>query len=342
MAGPPYYFADLNGNRAMKGPSDYVVAGRISRFPSSHRLAGDQTISTMEPMRQDLFRLFVRLECDADAFRSFLSHGIQDLLLPFSSVHVRTHAVWLIPKNGELHAGSDFKDAPLNHHPYSDHRARTFFDVLSVGDGTIVGWDENKLLTVEHVSCCGKLYRIFYNMMKDAPVAAASGNILTLGGAVTAGQVLGRAWNPDGRSLDNIHLHFGMSLRQTVPAGWSPNFDPLFTQLAEGFGVTFSAAQRVAILENLGSLPWKRSEWFCIEPFGRYDTFSEGNATYGPLSHGFYYPVPNGLHTYSFRDAQIAGDPGGERIPLFAGSRALLDNVSVGPLSMATLSAVSE
>jgi hypothetical protein len=339
MAGP-YFFADINGNPIGQSPAAYLLSGRTYRFPRGHRLAGNQSITTMDVMWRDLLRLFVRFDYNFNDFMSFLSHDIQELVLPFTSLHIRMTGGWLY-SNGNIHNGIDFNDEPNQLYPYPDHTTRTNFKVVAASEGTMVGWDETKLLTLEHVSNDGQLYRTIYNMMRNVPVVTVpSGSVIDLGGPVAAGQVIGEVYDPPGNP---IHLHFGMALPHTVPAGWMPDPARLFNELSAQFSITFTSAQQSKILNNWSTSPsWPRTEWFFIDPFGLYGISRKSDADYGPVGRGFYYPVPTGVGTYAFRDTAIKGDPGGDQVPLFAADEKLLDNLSILPISMATLSAVCE
>jgi murein DD-endopeptidase MepM/ murein hydrolase activator NlpD len=337
----PYFFADINGNPIGQSPAAYLIRGRTYHFPTGHRLAGNQSLAKMDIMWRDLLRLFVRCDYDFNDFKSFLSHGIQELVLPHTSVHVKMTGGWLY-SNGSIHNGIDFNDEPQRLYPYPDHINRTNFEVVAAAEGTIVGWDETKLLTLEHVSNGGQLYRTIYNMMRNVPVATVTPGsvVVELGRQVAAGQVIGEVYDPP----DNvIHLHFGMALPHTVPSGWMPDLTLLFNELSAQFSITFTNDQQRQILNNWSSSrSWPRTEWFFIDPFGLYGISRQLDADYGPVGRGFYYPVPTGVGTYAFRDAAIGGDPGGNRIPLFAAEQKLLDNLSILPISMATLSAACE
>jgi hypothetical protein len=338
MAGP-FFFADIDGNPIGQRPAAYLLAGRTYHFPNGHRLAGNQSIATMDVMWRDLLRLFVRFDYDFSDFKSFLSHGIQGLILPYTSAHVNMSGVWLYPK-GSIHNGIDFNDEPQQRHPYSDHTSRTNFEVVAASEGTIVGWDETKLLTLEHYSTDGRLYRTIYNMMRNVPVTNVSaGSVIDLGGRVAAGQLIGEVYDPPGNP---IHLHFGMALPHAVPSGWKPNLSLLFSELSSQFSIAFTHAQELKIIKNWLSPGWSTTEWFFIDPFGQYGISRKSDADYGPVSRGFYYPVPKGEGTYAFLDKGIDGDFGGDQIPMFAANQKLLDNSSVLPISMATLSAVCE
>lgn len=326
---PPYFFADFQGHEAGQTAASYLVQGRSYRFPAGHRLAGDQTITTMEVMQRNMLRLFVRFDYDFEAFKAFLNHDIQDLLLPYDSAHVNLVNGWSRDLAGRHH-GLDFNDAPRPRSPFPDHPSRTTFNFLSAADGTVVGWDEVKLLTLEHVASNGKLYRTLYNMMDLALPVPTSPALVELGGAVAAGELLGRAM-----VQTRIHLHFAMAVPHTVPVGWTQDTKRLFDELCTQFGLTFQdQAERDSIVAKLDDPIWPRTEWFIVDPFGLYGM----DADYGP--EGFYYPVPPGVGTYAFRDGAIAGDSGGDRIPNFAASERLRANLSVQPLSLGTLFAV--
>ena len=348
----PYFFIDGNGDPPDKhdnAPSEYVRIDRKLKFPPSHRLAKVRKFEDMEPMRRELISLFVRCDYDFAAFQSFLNHNVRDLMLPFSSVHMRTSETWIYgrgddPRDGNSHTACDFNDNPLPGHSYPDHPERTHFPVHAAASGTIVGWDETKLLTLEHTADDGSRYRTLYNMMRDVPVAPASGDVLTLGGAVHSGQRIGEAWNgkPAQPPHVGIHLHFAMFLPHTVPRTWRPDLAPLFDELKCQFKIRYNSREREDIETLLGPTPWRTTEWYPVDPFGLYDIFDSSHSGYGPVGRGFYYPVPRGVGPYAFRDVGINGDPGGDRIPLFAGNLELLGNLSVSPVSMATICALGE
>jgi hypothetical protein len=169
----PYFFLDYRDELAVLAAASYLSDELVYRFPPGHRLAGARSAADMEPMRRDLFRLFVRLDYDGDAFREFLAHGVSELVLPVSSPHTKMTGGWLY-SSGKLHTGVDFNDEPQPFYPYAGHTGRTNFDVHAAATGTVVGWDGLKLLTLEHVATNGRLFRTMYNMVRNVPVPSNS------------------------------------------------------------------------------------------------------------------------------------------------------------------------
>jgi hypothetical protein len=209
--------------------------------------------------------------------------------------------------------------------------------VHAAATGTVVGWDGLKLLTLEHVATNGRLFRTMYNMVRDVPVPPAVDGVVDMGTEVAAGQVVGQAWDPPGNVL---HLHFAMAIPHQAEVALQPDLAPLFGQLARQFGVTFTEPERGTVRALLDDSPWPPTEWFTVDPFGRYDISRSDSATYGPVGRGFYYPVPPGPATNAFTMRPIGGDPGVDPTPLFAWHDALLDQVPVQPMSLGTMAAV--
>lgn len=340
MYDAPFFFVDEHGNPAAWTPAKYLTKDWTYLFPPSHRLAGVQSYNTMEPMWRDLLRLFVRCDYDFQRFNTRINHSVTDLRLPFQGSHVRMTNGWIYSGgtfDGQIHPGIDFNDKPMKKYIYPDHPARTNFKVVAPSDGTIVGWDREKHLTIEHSVQGTPRYRTIYNMVRNVPVKEAR-RVLILGRFVRAGDVIGEVWDPP---ENEIHLHFGLAVSHTVRPTWGPNLAQLSSAL-EDRGIELDQGQIDGVLRKWSDYPWQRTEWFFVDPFGLYDVSRSWSANYGPVGRGFYYPVPRGAGTYAFRDEAVGGDPGGDRIPLFAASQALRDNLSVQPLSMGTLAAVLE
>lgn len=335
----PYFFTDAEGEPGTLSPARYLASSTTYRFPLGHRLAGGWTAATTEPMRRDLFRLFVRLDYHADAFRELvLRHGVTDLSLPFGGPHVKMTGGWLY-SDGTMHTGLDFNDEPNGQHPYPDHRGRTNFDVYAAADGTVAGWDGVKLLTLEHESSTGRRFRTQYNMLRNVPVRAPAGGIVELGMRVSEGETLGQVWDPPGNP---IHLHFALAIPHHSTPGWTPDLTRLFPALLDQFDLSFTPTQQAGIRAFLGPPPWPPTEWFMVDPFGRFDISNRQTATYGPVARGLYYPVPPGVGTNAFAprshsDHQIAG-----AIPLVATHARHLDRLSVQPVDMGTMVALAD
>jgi hypothetical protein len=339
----PYFFQDAYGKPSPPDPDDlapidYLQPGVTTQFPAGHRLAGKQTDATKEPMRRELFSLFVRCGYNRDRFEDFLRHPIRDLDLPFSSAHITMSNAWVYD-DGVSHTGFDINDQPFREYSYPDHTTRTNFAVHAMAPGTVVGWDGTKLLILEHHTGEGELFRSLYNHMRDVPVEPITGGVITLGRSVGRGERIGEVWNPDDR---RIHLHFAVFLPHTASPPPKPDPGRLFAELEGQFGVVFTPSEQRIVGSLIGKGPRRFREWYPIDPFGCYDHLWSAQPGYGPLVRSFYYPVPVGIGPYAFRNTSLAGEPGGDGIPLFAGNDDLLANLSVGPLSMATLCALGE
>lgn len=338
--GPPYFLCDGDGRTSVLSPASYV-GRRRTRFPSNHRLAGLQSRNSMEKMQRSLMHLLIRCDYDVDLFLSYLNHGIDEMVIPYVSRHVGMRGGWVYP-NGSFHGGLDFNNRPLENYPYRDLPRLTNFDVVAAADGTIVGWDEVKLLTVEHTARSGRRYRTVYNMLRNVPVDDDPGrSVIRLGTPVNQGQVIGETWDPPGNP---IHLHFGMFLEHSARPGWAPNTAALFLELTNLFDLDFEDADRDRIIGELDldpatlepRTPWPETEWYPVDPFGVYGQSRSSQTDYSLVYNGFYYPVPKGPGTYAFKD------PSGDRIPYLAASRPLKQDLSVQALSLATAAALFE
>ncbi len=337
----PYFFLGYTGAPVRWQTASYVRAGVTYRFPSEHRLAPFVIGSDMEPMERTLTRLFIRCDYDYERFVGELKHGIQALALPFASRHVGHRGAWLYP-SGDFHGGLDFNNLALAPHPYSDVGEISSFDVLAAADGTVVGWDGRQLLTLEHVSDDGKLYRTFYNMMRNVPVVEL-GAVFEMGTRVRQGDVIGESYGP---GTNRIHLHFGMNIRFVSDEGWQPDGTRLFEELNRQFGLVFDDDEQKLIARSAGltddltkpTRPWGAVEWFPVDPYGVYGLSSgvHGINDYAPTYSGAYYPIAEGIGTYSFRD------PEGERVPYRAASAQLRNNLSVQAISLGTSAALFE
>lgn len=346
--GPPYWFKDRRGHLNLQRAASYLTGSSQYRFPASHRLA-DTTADfisfnkvSLPSLRRNLLRLFVRCDYDVEVFFEHLNHDIRNLALPFTSRHINMTGGWLYP-SGESHTGFDFAKQPQARQKYPDITEREDFAVVAVADGTIVGWDGVKLLTLEHESPSGRLFRTAYNMLRDTGVEKVpGGNAYEMGRFISRGEVIGYAHDAPHSAFstdrNTRHLHFAMFLSHEIPASWQPNRADLFTKLEENFGIVVPDADRPAVEAQLddepGVVKWKTEEWFPVDPFGIYGRSETNHTDYGFVSPDMFNPVPAGVMPYAFED------PTGDRIPYFAGTKELRDDLSVQPLSLGTMAAM--
>jgi len=344
--GSPYLFRDANGDINVQRKANYLRRIARYRFPPKHRLAGEPWIGgNMETLRRTLIRLFVRCDFDLDAMFEQMDHDIRGLALPFTSRQVSMEDGWVYAERN-AHTGFDFVRTP-GRQQYPDLTERKDFEVVAVADGTVVGWDGFKLLTLEHRSPSGRLYRTAYNMLRDVSISRDGNGTYQMGAFVQRGQRIGVAYDAPASALSDRrnrkHLHFAMFLSHESSQDWlPPSSDEVLYRLESELGLQMSERERGAIVADLeldelpgqAAAPWQTIEWFPVDPFGIYGRTSRDQTDYGFVAPDLYNPVPKGLMPYAFED------PTGDRIPYFAATDALRADLPVQPVSLGTMVAM--